>query len=82
MVKIKRELNLTEVGFFSEFQDICVKYNVIMYCGEDKGIYVVVDAGEDCMYNTDISFSEALDETDIDELFEISCRLHNEQVIE
>ncbi|WP_455592682.1 hypothetical protein [Bacteroides sp.] len=79
-MKIERELTPREIGFFGKLQDLFVEYNAIVHCNENKEIYVVIDGNESAMWNHDITFRDALDETDIDELFEESCKLHNEKV--
>ena len=81
-MKIERELTSKEIGFFTELEDLLVKYNAIIYSEDKKDIYVVVNRGGNCMYNKDISFDKVLDETGVEELFEKSCCLHNKQVKE
>lgn len=79
-MKLKRELTPRETNFFGKLQDLFLEYNAIIECNENKEMYVVVDVQGDALWQKAISFHEFLDDTDIEELFEESCRLHNEKV--
>lgn len=78
-MKISRELTTREIEFFGKFRKLFIDYNAIICCEEAPRLYIVVDFKvESDLSNTDIEFNHFLDDTDIDELFEKSHKLHHE----